>query len=116
MGLEDILHHFKALERDPKCPDQLDVFLDLSETESVPDAEQILIVADRLLHGIKRIRFGACAIVAGHDAVFGMMRMFEAMAERAFRVTGTFRNASEAEIWLAANRSPAYSERPYRTG
>lgn len=114
VGLRDLLHHFKALERDPKCPDYLDVFLDLSETESIPDAEEILVIADQVSHGMRRIRFGACAIVARRDAIFGLMRMFEARAERAFRVTCTFRTAQDADQWLAANRSSAFFHPPSR--
>jgi hypothetical protein len=29
--------HFRALEQDPDCPDALDVFLDLTELDSIPE-------------------------------------------------------------------------------
>jgi hypothetical protein len=103
--LQDVIHHFRALDRDAKCPDRLDVFLDLSEADSIPDADQISTLADQLRNRRSRIHFGACAIVADRDALFGMMRMFEALAERSFRLTCTFRSAAEAESWLQAQRS-----------
>lgn len=106
--LQDVIHHFKALERDPKCPRHLDVLLDLSENESVPDATQVAAVADLLARVRLRIQFGSCAIVAPRDALFGMMRMFEAMAERSFRISCTFRTLAEAEAWLARNRTSSY--------
>ena len=46
-------------------------------------------------------------IVANRDAVFGMMRVFEVMAEEYFRVTRTFRVADEAEAWLLWQQSLA---------
>jgi hypothetical protein len=36
-----------------------------------------------------------------------MMRMFEALAEEFFRVTRTFRIATQAEAWLASKQSLA---------
>jgi len=47
-----------------------------------------------------KVRFDACAILASGEALFGMMRVFEAQAEEFFRVTRTFRIATEAEAWL----------------
>ena len=34
-----------------------------------------------------QVRFGACAILANRDALIGIMRVFEVMAEECFRVT-----------------------------
>jgi hypothetical protein len=98
--LEEVLHHFQTLERDPLRPDRLSVLLDLSEEESLPKTNELYSV----VHEIGRIRdnvvFDACAILAPRDALFGMMRMFEMLAEGLFRVTGTFRSADAAEAWL----------------
>jgi hypothetical protein len=46
--------------------------------------------------------FNACAIVAGSDVLFGMMRMFEVFARDSFVITQVFRSTADAEVWLAA--------------
>ncbi len=100
LTLEEVIQHFHALESDPNCPRRLHVLLDVSEIQSTPSADQIFRVADEVRNVERRVKFDACAIVAGNDAMFGMMRMFEAMAQKSFRVTNTFRTALEAEAWL----------------
>jgi hypothetical protein len=55
------------------------------------------------------------AILAHRDALFGMMRMFEALAEQYFRVMQTFRVATDAEAWLISQQSRA-DHNPDRTG
>ena len=52
-----------------------------------------------------RVRFGICAILVGSDAVFGTAMVFEVAAARNFRVTKVFRDAGEAEAWLAEQRN-----------
>jgi hypothetical protein len=105
--LEEVVEHFRGLERDPLCPAQLDVFLDLSELDvaSIPHNFQISRVVLEMKRIESRVRFGACAILAPRDALFGMMRMFEAMADQNFRATRSFRDATEAEVWLASQQS-----------
>jgi hypothetical protein len=106
--LEQVIEHLRALEQDPECPRHLNVFLDLSELDvnSIPKTPQVSRAVLEVQRVEGRISFGACAILAPHDALFGMMRMFEAMTERQFRVTRTFRERMEAEAWLAAHLSP----------
>jgi hypothetical protein len=105
--LREVIDHLRTLEQDPQCPERADVLLDLTEVESLPETPQISTV----IHELRRIRakrrFDACAILASSDALFGMMRMFEAQAEEFFRVTRTFRIAAEAEAWLEAQQSAA---------
>jgi len=74
----------------------------LSEADSIPETWQLATVVDELKRVRDRVRFGACAILAGRDALFGMMRMFEVMGEEFFGVTHTFRVPAEAEAWLLA--------------
>lgn len=105
LTLPEVVDHFRTLAQDPECPGQLDVFLDLSEVESLPRPAQMPTVIEQLKEVQGRVRFGACAILATRDALFGMMRMFEAMGEQYFRATMTFRNAGEAEAWLASQQS-----------
>jgi hypothetical protein len=103
------------LEQDPDCPDLLDVFLDLSEVQSIPETRQISTVISEMNRIRGQVRFGACAILANRDALVGMMRVFEVMAENYFRVTCTFRVANEAEAWLVSQQSLA-DHKPDRAG
>ena len=103
--LEEVVDHFRTLERDPKRPERLAVFLDLSEADSLPETNQLYSVVEALRQIRGHVHFDACAILASRDALFGMMRMFEVFAEDVFRVTGTFRTAGEAEAWLGSQRS-----------
>ena len=108
LTLAEVVDHFRRLQQDPACSDHLRVFLDLSEVSSLPGPMHlgdVIQEMDRI-----RVRFDACAIVATRDALFGMMRMFEAMGEKHFRVTRTFRVASEAEAWLASQPPPPGSK------
>ena len=103
--LQEVIDHFRILQQDPDCPDILDVFLDLREMDSLPASREISTVINEMKRIRGQVRFGACAILASRDALIGMMRVFEAMAEECFRVTCTFRVASEAEAWLVSQQS-----------
>jgi len=98
--LEEVLNHFRVLERDPDCPNRLDVLLDLSETTSVPEKANLRDVTEEIRRIRHCLHFGTCAIVACTDALFGMLRMFEVFAEQYFLETCVFRTTSEAEEWL----------------
>jgi len=102
--LADVVDHFRELERDPGCVEHLDVLLDLSETNSLPRTQDIRAIPFELQRIREKVRFEACAIVAGTDALFGMLRMFEVLAERYFRVIHVFRTRGEAETWLVSER------------
>lgn len=115
MTLHEVIGHFRTLAQDPDCPDLLDVFLDLSEVESLPETRQISTVVNEVTRIRGQVRFSACAILASRDALIGMMRMFEVMAEECFRATCTFRSASEAEAWLVSQQSLA-DHKPNRAG
>jgi hypothetical protein len=105
--LHEVIDHFRTLERDPQRPERTDVFLDLSEVESLPSTSEISTVADELKGMRDKVRFNTCAILVSRDALFGMMRMFEMLAESSFRVTRTFRTATQAEAWLTSQQSLA---------
>ena len=102
--LAEVVEHFRELELDPVCVGSLDVLLDLSETNSVPEARQIQAISFEIGRIRDKVRFGACGIVATTDALFGMLRMFEVVAERFFRVIHVFRSRAEAETWLVSER------------
>jgi len=104
---DEVVDHFRELERDPDCPNHLDVLLDLSETTSIPEANQLRAVSYQIGRIRERVKFNACAIVACKEVLFGMMRMFEIFAEEQFRMTCVFREVGEAEAWLTSQQSLA---------
>ncbi len=108
--LEEVIGHFRELERDPDCPERLDVLLDLTKQVTIPGKDNLHDVANEIWRVQPRVQFGICAIVARTHALFGMLRMFEVFVERYFAATGVFRTKREAETWLLARRqSPAES-------
>jgi hypothetical protein len=102
---EEVADHFRVLGRDPSRPDRLNVLLDLSEVTSLPDTQDLRMVRHQLRNLLHSLQFGACAIVAATDALFGMMRMFEVFAREYFVVTRVFRVVTEAEAWLESQGS-----------
>ena len=106
--IEEVVEHFRVLEQDPDCPGRIDVLLDLSEETSVPRKEDLHEITSEIRRIRAKVQFGACAIVACTDALFGMLRMFEVFAEQYVRESCVFRTPSEAEAWLAS-RHPATS-------
>jgi hypothetical protein len=100
--IEEVVDHFRLLERDPDCPDRVDVLLDLSKQTSIPEKANLQRVAEEIRRIRGRVQFGLCAIVACTDALFGMIRMLEVFAEQYFRESFVFRTADEAEVWLAS--------------
>jgi hypothetical protein len=101
--IEEVVEHFHVLERDPDCPDLVNVLLDLSEQTSIPKKENLQAVAGEIKRIRGRVQFGSCAIVACTDALYGMLRMFQVFTEQYFRESYVFRTASEAEGWLASH-------------
>ena len=103
--LDEVFSHFRELEQDPNCLQPLDVFLDLSETSSVPLPQEIASVAAEIGRIRKTVRFNICAVVATRTALFGMLRMLEVIAGAYFAAFRVFRLADQAEEWLAFQRS-----------
>ena len=98
---EEIRLHFVDLEKDPQRPERLDVLLDVREAMSLPDTQDLRDVSHWISEVCKSIRFGACAVVASNDAMFGMMRMFEVLAGDYFDAVQVFKQISAAEAWLS---------------
>jgi len=115
LTLQEVVEHFQELYADPSCPNQPLVFLDLREVKSLPESRQLSTVVGAMKKIRHRIQFDACAILASRDALFGMMRIFEAISEEVFRVTCTFRDAEQAEEWLEAQR-PKSDRKPDQMG
>jgi hypothetical protein len=100
--LDEVLHHFRELEADASLPDRLDVLLDLGPMTSLPESEQLREVTRAVDRLKARVAWGACAIVARRDALFGMSRMFEIFAEGLFARTRVFREREAAQDWLGS--------------
>lgn len=101
---DEVVDHFRELGRDPECAGRLAVFLDVSETTSLPESAEVKAVSYEIQKIQERVKFDACAILATRDALFGMMRIFEVAAQPYFRDIGVFRVAAEAEAWLQVQR------------
>jgi hypothetical protein len=104
--LEEVAAHFRDLARDPACPNRLDVLLDLRYVESLPDRGELEAVTVELSRLRAKVRFGLCAVVAERSALFGMLRVFEVLAQDSFTALRVFRDFAEAETWLVAQRPP----------
>jgi hypothetical protein len=98
--LEDVVAHFHTLEKDPDCPEHLDVLLDLSGTLTLPTPAKLRVVSDEIGRVRSRVGFGNCAIVVDREALYGIARMFEVFASGRFHATQVFRDRTEAEAWL----------------
>lgn len=109
VSFQEVIAHFRELEADESLPQPVDVLLDLTETASLPDTSQIRSVAIEVERLGARVEWGACALVASSDALYGMTRMFHAFVDRAFAASNVFRDLEEAERWLATVRSTSTS-------
>ena len=109
--LSEVIEHFRILQQDPACLGPLDVLLDVSESDGLPDARQIGAVKTELSAVRDKVQFRICAIVATRDAMFGMMRMFEVLAAPYFLAIRVFRGRSDAEAWMLSQRPARSSER-----
>lgn len=103
---DEVLEHFRQLEDDASLPSRLDVLLDLSTMESLPESDQLRSVASEVDRLRTRVQFGAFAIVASRDALYGMIRMFQVFAEAHLASSQVFRERGAAERWLESVRQP----------
>src|SRR6476620_8523469 len=71
--LDEVVRHFRELEQDPNCLQPLDVFLDLSETSSVPLPHEIGSVAAEIGRIRKTVRFTTCAGFATRTALLACL-------------------------------------------
>ena len=106
---KEVNDHFRDLASNPNRPDRLNVLLDLTQMTSIPDTDQVREASSELTRDHPELRFNACAIVAGGDVLFGMMRMFQVFAEDSFEITQAFHTVAEAEAWLSLKESSQQS-------
>lgn len=102
---EEVEDHFRELDADALVPPRADVLLDMSEMSSIPETAQLKDVTAELARLKGRVEWGACAIVASGDTLFGMSRMFQVFAEEQLAVSRVFRDIGEARSWLASGTS-----------
>lgn len=105
--LDEVLAHFRELAGDASLPARVDVLLDLSEVESIPASDQLRSIAGEIERLRARVKWGACAIVATRDALYGMSRVFQVLIDEHFVRSSVFREREEAERWLGPPRPPA---------
>ncbi|MGC1452816.1 MAG: hypothetical protein WA830_22525 [Candidatus Sulfotelmatobacter sp.] len=103
--LSEVIEHFRTLQNDPACSGSLDVLLDVSDADPLPDSAQIGAVKTELSAIRGKVQFGICAVIATRDAMFGMMRMFEVLAGPYFLAIRVFRGKPEAEAWMLSQRA-----------
>lgn len=106
LAFAQVIGHFRELNEDPACSGRLDVLLDVTDVDSLPDSSQLGAVGTAAIAIRKKVRFGSCAIVADRDALFGMMRVFEVKAGDYFEAIRVFRRMAEAEMWLSSKTAP----------
>jgi len=95
--LAEVVAHFEELAADPACPNFLNVLLDLRTIESLPQTGQLEAVTRAVRKVQSKVRFGLCAIVVERDAVFGVFRIFQVMAQDHFTAIRVFRALAEAD-------------------
>src|SRR5579862_2935502 len=88
--LDDARNHLQALQTDPICPRSLNVLLDLTETTSVPDRDEFLLIGEGIGR-VRSIRFNACAIFTTNNHLYGMARMFAVFVGNRFAAMHVFR-------------------------
>jgi hypothetical protein len=103
---EEVLFHFAELEADPSVPPRLDVLLDLTAMDSLPESSQLESVAAEIDRLRTKITWGGIATVASRDALYGMTRVFQVFAEQVFAHAGVFRDLEEATRWIGSLRPP----------
>lgn len=103
--LEDARAHLLTLQADPACPSSLNVLLDLTETTSVPERDELILISDEIGR-VRGIRFNACAIYTTDDHFFGMARMFAVFARNRFQAMHVFRTLNNARKWLDSFQAP----------
>src|SRR3954464_13499025 len=97
---DQVMAHFSALERDPRCRDLMDVILDLRQVTSMPETSQLRQVAERIAAGESRLRYGRLAIVAVEPERVGMGKLFVQFAQGRFVAATVVPTIEDAARWL----------------
>lgn len=100
--LDDVLQHFADLRAVQDLPEPLSVLLDLTDVVTAPERDQLRAVVGEIRALGSTLRWGALAIAARTDLLFGMSRILAVFVEPSFSNTSVFRRVEEAEGWLAS--------------
>ncbi len=96
---EDLLAHARALASTPGRPPR--ELVDLSDRTEVPISTEVVRgLAEYLSAADENVPGSRVALVAKSDAIFGMMRVFQAHREHANVELRVFRDRDEALRWL----------------
>jgi len=102
---DDLVEHARALTKTPDRPRW--ELADFSDRAEIPVATETVRAVAGLLSREDVNRPGSrLALVAGNEAMFGMLRLFEAYREHSNVEICVFRDREEALRWLA-DRPPA---------
>lgn len=101
--LPEVLAHFDRLRTERGLPPRVNVLLDLSALSTAPERDQLRAVVAEMKDLGSALRWGALAIVAQTDLLFGMSRILGVFVEDSFSNTGVFRQVADAESWLDAH-------------
>jgi hypothetical protein len=102
MTLPEVIDHFKELRADPRLPKRVNVLLDLTALVNAPERDQLRSVVAEVKEAGTALRWGAIAVAARTDLIYGMSRIFAVFVEDVFTSTGVFRQLAEAERWIDA--------------
>jgi hypothetical protein len=103
---EQVREHFEKLLHDENRPEILDVLLDMSEVETLPDRDQVRVASERVGRTVSEMGWGRLAIVATSDVSFGVSRMFGTLSDHYFEASTVVRSRAEAESWHRQKRGP----------
>lgn len=102
VSLADVVEHFSELLDDATVGIHADLLLDLRDQTSVPMIDQLAAVTEALERIALELRFNRCAVLADRERVYGLARMFQAMAGKMFQAVEVFADSAIAESWLAS--------------
>ncbi len=102
VSLADTVDHFSDLLNDVTVGIHANLLLDLRNQTSVPMIDQLAIVTEAMERIALELRFSRCAVLADCERVYGLARMFQAMAGKMFQAIEVFADATIAESWLAS--------------
>ena len=105
MTFEEVINNFRALGIDPACSGRMDSLVDLTAADLLLDSGQLRHAALEIKALMPKAQFVRLAIVTDRDAMYGMMRVFQAFASDQFDEIRVFRKLNKAESWLQSNES-----------
>jgi len=103
---DEVVAHFQELAGLAPLPRDIDVVLDLTAMESLPEGDQMQGVASAVDQAQVTDAWGAWAVIADRDALFGMIRILRVFVEANVPEFGVFRSEDEAMSWLEGVRKP----------